>query len=198
MKKSTVSPGNTVQRKTEMSAGCPAGSAEPARTERNRPPTSFRSSPVLPQAANPSVSASAGLLTRSSLCAFPAAGPVADCKLLARFPKSKRRNSQQRVLSQIRTAFPFDSGSGDPVGNLCRGKDNNKIEIGMRSAEKKPSGAPDGLRCGFILRHRAPRRAGAALLRRATRARRSGPRRRTRRVWRFRRAAVGANADSRF
>ncbi len=79
-KKSTVSPGNTVQRKNgsvgRLSTGRSAGSA---RAERN-PPTSFRFSPVLPQAANPCVTASAGLLTCSSFCAFPAAGPVADCR----------------------------------------------------------------------------------------------------------------------
>lgn len=55
----------------------------------------------------------AGLLTRSSACAFPTDGSVASCTAV---PFS-RRNSQQRVLFRRRTGFPFNParGSGGPI-----------------------------------------------------------------------------------
>ena len=54
--------------------------------------------------------------------AFPALRPVA--KIVKPFaPHVWGRNSQQRVLSQILTAFPFHSSSRNRrFGNLCDGK----------------------------------------------------------------------------
>ncbi len=96
----------------------------------------FRFSPVLPQAANLSVQASAGLLTRSFLCAFPAAGQWRIANLYA-LHEAERRNSQQRVLSQILTAFPFHSSARKgPFRKPLRGKYSNKIRIGAPDAKK--------------------------------------------------------------
>lgn len=69
--------------------------------------------------------------------AFPALRPVA--KIVKPFaPHVWGRNSQQRVLSQILTAFPFHSSSRNRrFGNLCDGKYTNFCLLGIFDTKKK-------------------------------------------------------------
>ena len=68
--------------------------------------------------------------------AFPALRPVA--KIVKPFaPHVWGRNSQQRVLSQILTAFPFHSSSRNRrFGNLCDGKYTNFCLLGIFDTKK--------------------------------------------------------------
>ena len=68
--------------------------------------------------------------------AFPALRPVA--KIVKPFaPHVWGRNSQQRVLSQILTAFPFHSSSRNRrFGNLCDGKYTNILLVRYFRYEK--------------------------------------------------------------
>lgn len=68
--------------------------------------------------------------------AFPALRPVA--KIVKPFaPHVRGRNSQQRVLSQILTAFPFHSSSRNRrFGNLCDGKYTNFCLLNIFDTKK--------------------------------------------------------------
>lgn len=83
MKKSTVSPGNTAQRKTKtrtaLFIASPLCGGRSRKSQVGSEPVAVSILAHTP-AGSKSFGASAGLLTRSSFCAFPAAGPVTSCR----------------------------------------------------------------------------------------------------------------------